>query len=118
MSKKKYVRKTVTWKGKRYEVRAETEEEALEKLDNYYRKHANSNTLTEELDIAHEVVCAGVVDPAPGINWLGGLNCLRGYRMPRAVLETYLSRVREVHPTHLPQNNDYYLADYGRKEVA
>ena len=32
MSKKKYIRKTVTWKGKRYEVRAETEEEALEKL--------------------------------------------------------------------------------------
>lgn len=96
----------------------ENEEEALEKLDNYYRKHANSNTLTEELDIAHEVVCAGVVDPASGINWLGGLNCLRGYRMPRAVLETYLNRVREVHPTHLPQDNDYYLEDYGRKEVA
>lgn len=96
----------------------ENEEEALEKLDNYYRKHANSNTLTEELDIAHEVVCAGVVDPASGVNWLGGLNCLRGYRMPRAVLETYLNRVREVHPTHLPQDNDYYLEDYGRKEVA
>lgn len=32
VSKKKYVRKTVTWKGRRYEVRAETEEEALEKL--------------------------------------------------------------------------------------
>lgn len=96
----------------------ENEEEALGKLDSYYNKHAHSGTLTEELDLAHEVVCAGVVDPASGVNWLGGLNCLRGYRMPRAVLETYLNRVREVHPTHLPQDNDYYLQDYGRKEVA
>lgn len=96
----------------------ENEEEALEKLDNYYYKHLNANTLSDELDIAHEVVCHGNVDPASGVNWLGGLNCLRGYHMPRAVLETYLNRVREVHPTHLPQDNDYYLEDYGRKEVA
>lgn len=96
----------------------EDEEKALEKLDSYYNKHANSGTLTEELDLAHEVVCAGYVDPASGANWLGGLNCLRGYRMPRAVLETYLDRVRQVHPTHIPQDNDYYLKDYGRKEVA
>lgn len=32
MTKKKYVRKTVTWEGRRYEVRAETEREAVEKL--------------------------------------------------------------------------------------
>ena len=32
VTKKKYVRKTVTWEGRRYEVRAETEKEALEKL--------------------------------------------------------------------------------------
>lgn len=32
MSKKKYVRRTVTWEGRRYEVRAETEREAVEKL--------------------------------------------------------------------------------------
>lgn len=32
VSKKKYVRKTVTWEGRRYEVRAETEREAVEKL--------------------------------------------------------------------------------------
>ena len=32
MVKKKYVRKTVTWNGHRYEVRAETEREAVEKL--------------------------------------------------------------------------------------
>lgn len=32
MTKKKYVRKTVTWEGRRYEVRGETEREAVEKL--------------------------------------------------------------------------------------
>ena len=32
MSKKKYVRKTLTWEGRRYEVRGETEREAVEKL--------------------------------------------------------------------------------------
>ena len=32
MLKKKWIRKTTTWKGKRYEVRALTEEEAIEKL--------------------------------------------------------------------------------------
>lgn len=31
-TRKKYVRKTVTWEGRRYEVRGETELEALEKL--------------------------------------------------------------------------------------
>lgn len=32
MSQSKWIRKTTTWKGKRYEVRALTEEEAIEKL--------------------------------------------------------------------------------------
>lgn len=32
MSQKRYVRKTVTWNGRRYEVRGETEREATEKL--------------------------------------------------------------------------------------
>lgn len=95
--------------------------EALDRLDANYRRRSADGSLSDELTLAHAVVVEGEVDAAPGCNWLGGLNCLRGYRMPRQVLETYLDRVREVHPTHLPQSNDYYLGDYGRpagKEVA
>ena len=32
MKKYNYVRKTITWEGKRYEVTGKTEKEALEKL--------------------------------------------------------------------------------------
>ena len=95
----------------------EDEKEALEKLDHWYDIHSTDGTITDELDLAHEVLCCDYVSESPGENWLGGLNCLRGYHMPRKLLETYLDRVRTVHPTHLPQDNDYYLENYGKEAV-